>query len=113
MLSDRVMNHLRGVIDAPDLSGTRYELMKEIGHGGMGIVYLARDNVLGRSVALKILNSTEEARTLASLEHPGIVPVHDAGTLADGRVYYAMKFVQGTRLDALPPRRLLTGSAPS
>jgi eukaryotic-like serine/threonine-protein kinase len=40
-----------------------------------------------------------EARVLARLEHPGIVPVHDAGTLADGRVFYAMKFVEGQRLD--------------
>ncbi len=99
MLSDRVFNHLRGVIDAPDVAGTRYELIEEIGRGGMGIVYLAHDNVLGRSVALKILSGTEEARTMASLEHPGIVPVHEAGTLPGGRSYYAMKFVQGTRLD--------------
>jgi serine/threonine protein kinase len=99
MLSDHVLQHLRTVIDVPDLAGTRYRLIEEIGRGGMGIVYLAHDEVLGRSVALKVLNSTEEARTLASLEHPGIVPVHDAGTLPDGRSYYAMKFVEGTRLD--------------
>jgi serine/threonine protein kinase len=99
MLSDRVLGHLREVIDAPDLSGTRYELIEELGRGGMGIVYLARDKALGRNVALKILDGTEEARTLASLEHPGIVPVHDAGSLADGRMYYAMKLVEGTRLD--------------
>jgi serine/threonine protein kinase len=100
MLSDRLLDHLRSVIDAPQLEGTRYELIEEIGRGGMGVVYLARDNVLGRRVALKILNNPEEARTMASLEHPGIVPVHDAGTLPDGRTYYAMKFVEGTRLDA-------------
>lgn len=99
MVSDRVLNHLRGVIDAPDLSGTRYELIVEAGRGAMGVVYLAHDAALGRNVALKILNNTEEARILASLEHPGIVPVHDTGTLPDGRTYYAMKFVQGTRLD--------------
>jgi len=40
-----------------------------------------------------------EARVLARLEHPGIVPVHDVGTLADGRVFYTMKFVEGQRLD--------------
>ena len=100
MLSDHVLQHLRGVIDAPDLSGTRYELIEEIGRGGMGVVYQARDTALGRNVALKILNGSQEARTLASLEHPGIVPVHDAGTLPDGRTFYAMKFIQGTRLDA-------------
>ena len=100
MLSDRILHHLRSVIDAPNLEGTRYELIEEIGRGGMGVVYLARDKVLGRRVALKILTNPEEARTMASLEHPGIVPVHDAGALPDGRTYYAMKFVEGTRLDA-------------
>ena len=61
-------------------------------------------------MALKVLDPPEEsvelearllreARILAQLEHPGIVPVHDAGTLADGRVFYAMKYVQGRRLD--------------
>ena len=100
MLPDNVVKHLRNVIDAPDLAGTRYEVIEELGRGGMGIVYLARDHTLGRKVALKVSTSPEEARTLASLEHPGIVPVHDAGTLPDGRTYYAMKFVEGSRLDA-------------
>jgi serine/threonine protein kinase len=66
----------------------------------MGIVYLVHDSTLGRKVALKVLNDPGEARTLASLEHPGIVPVHEAGALPDGRTYYAMKLVEGTRLDA-------------
>jgi serine/threonine protein kinase len=104
MLSDDVIDHLLHVIDAPDLEGTRYLLKEEIGRGGMGIVYRARDILLERDVALKILNSNEEARTLASLEHPGIVPVHDAGTLPDGRVFYAMKLVQGSRLDDFAAR---------
>ena len=99
MLSDRTVNHLRAVIDSPDLEGTRYEVIEEIGRGGMGVVYLAHDRVLERRIALKILNSPAEARTLAALEHPGIVPVHDAGALPDGRTYYAMKFVEGMRLD--------------
>ena len=81
-----------------------HELMEEIGRGGMGVVYLARDAQLERHVAVKVLNVTDrdllaEARILARLEHPGIVPVHDAGALPDGRIYYAMKLVQGTRLD--------------
>jgi len=100
MLPDHVLEHLRNVIEAPDLEGTKYEVIEELGRGGMGVVYLARDRVLGRNVALKVSSSPEEARTLAALEHPGIVPVHDAGTLPDGRAWCAMKFVDGTRLDA-------------
>src|SRR5690349_2228214 len=76
----------------------------------MGVVYAAQDENLQRRVALKVLDVpgsdgdlpsrlVREARVLAALEHPGIVPVHDVGTLADGRVFYTMKFVQGQRLD--------------
>jgi len=88
----------------------RYEIRSQLGAGGMGEVYLARDTQLDRQVAVKVLNVTDatgeaadrllaEARILARLEHPGIVPVHDAGALPDGRIYYAMKLIQGTRLD--------------
>jgi serine/threonine protein kinase len=70
----------------------------------MGTVYEAQDVDLARHVALKIFDadsalSTQEAHVLAQLEHPGIVPVHDCGTLPDGRAFYAMKLVRGTRLD--------------
>src|SRR5690606_24303270 len=82
-----------------------------LGRGGMGTVYRARDVELGRDVALKVVSTPDavddvaerlrrEARILARLEHPGIVPVHDAGVLADGRAFYAMKLVRGQRLDA-------------
>src|SRR5260370_4552055 len=101
---DSAVARLRAIAAVPDLGDTRYELLEEIGRGGMGIVYLARDTQLERQVAVKVLNVTDrdllaEARILARLEHPGIVPVHDAGALPDGRIYYAMKLVQGTRLD--------------
>jgi serine/threonine protein kinase len=66
----------------------------------MGVVYRAEDKELGRQVAIKVLDDAREARVLAGLEHPGIVPVHDAGMLPDGRCYYAMKLVRGKRLDA-------------
>src|SRR5260370_14165513 len=76
----------------------------------MGVVYAAEDEKLQRRVALKVLDVPEtdgdlanrlvrEASVLAGLEHHGIVRVHDVGTLADGRVFYSMKFVEGRRLD--------------
>jgi serine/threonine protein kinase len=115
-LSDEAISRLQAASALPDLAGTRYRLVHRIGSGGMGVVYLAEDATLGRRVALKILDFPDasgelatrllrEARILASLEHPGIVPVHDAGTLAGGRVFYAMKFVEGRRLDHLDARK--------
>lgn len=101
-VSDSVLDHLRRVAALPDLTGTRYELESEIGRGGLGVVYAARDRQLGRRVALKVLDSAlaGEAQLIARLEHPGIVPIYEAGTLPDGRAFYAMKLVAGTRLDA-------------
>src|SRR5258708_1679325 len=111
VISDRVLARLKAAAELPDLSGTRYRLIDEIGRGGMGVVYRAEDPQLARFVAIKILDDGSEARVLASLEHPGIVPVHEAGMLPDGRSYYAMKLIRGTRLDAFlaktphpPPR---------
>jgi len=109
-LSDKAMARLRDSAGAPDLTGTRYRLLEYVARGGMGVVYAAQDEKLDRRVALKVLDLPEatgdlanrlvrEARILARLEHPGIVPVHDVGTLADGRVFYTMKFVEGQRLD--------------
>ena len=114
-LSDEAIARLQTASALPDLAGTRYRLIERVGSGGMGTVYLAEDSVLGRRVALKVIDLPElradlsarllrEAQILARLEHPGIVPVHDAGTLADGRVFYAMKFVEGERLDVLARR---------
>jgi serine/threonine protein kinase len=111
-LSDRALEHLRDVAAWPDVSGTRYELRGELARGGMGVVYLARDRELDRDVALKVVAAEpadpratarlrREARISARLEHPGIVPVHDVGSLPDGRVFYAMKLVSGRRLDDL------------
>ena len=112
-LSDAAVRRLRDAADAPDVSGTQYEIVERVGQGGMGTVYRAHDRELGRDVALKVVRlpamsadvaarMLREARTLAQLEHPGIVPVHDVGTLADGRAFYAMKLVRGSPLDALP-----------
>jgi serine/threonine-protein kinase len=110
-LSDDALARLRAAASAPDLAGTRYLLLGEVGRGGMSTVFLAQDPELGRRVALKVLDVpdesgelaerlVQEAQVLARLEHPGIAPVHEVGRLADGRVFYAMKYVEGPRLDA-------------
>jgi serine/threonine protein kinase len=100
-LSDSVLRHLRAVVDLPDLTGTRYQLEEEIGRGGLGVVYAARDTELDRRVAIKVMDAAwaGEARLIARLEHPGIVPVYEAGMLPDGRAFYAMKLVAGVRAD--------------
>jgi len=118
-ISDRAMDQLRSHSGFPEIPGGRYQFVGEIGRGGMGTVYEAEDRELGRHVAVKILtvSSVEpqiaarmlrEARIIASLEHPGIVPVHDVGALPDGRIYYTMKLVRGKRLDELDPVTPLT-----
>lgn len=112
-LDDAAIARLQGVLRQPDLSGTRYRLAGVAGSGGMGTVYAVQDTELGRRVALKVLDLQDadlegrlrrEAGILARLEHPGVVPVHDVGRLADGRAYYTMKFVEGERLDQYAAR---------
>ena len=109
-LSDDKLDHLRSVVSEPDFSATKYTFVKELGRGGMGTVYLAEDRELDRLVAIKVLNTPEitddlrnrmirEAQIIARLEHPGIIPMHDVGTLPDGRIFYVMKYVRGSRLD--------------
>lgn len=109
-LSDDKLDHLRTLVANPDFSSTKYTFVKELARGGMGTVYLAEDTELNRHVAIKVLNTPDvtedlrarmvrEAQIIARLEHPGIVPVHDVGALPDGRVFYAMKYVRGSRLD--------------
>jgi serine/threonine protein kinase len=114
VLSDQALDGLKGSLDEPDLAGTRYELIDRLGRGGVGSVFRVRDLELQREVALKVMTLPApdavaerlraEARVLARLEHPGIVPVHDVGTLPDGRVFYVMKLVRGERLDAFARR---------
>jgi serine/threonine protein kinase len=110
-LPDTVVARLRDLVERPEIATTRYEILERIGEGGMGVVYLARDRELEREVALKVLRTPDpssderdrilrEARILASLEHPGIAPVHDVGVLPDGRVFYVMKCARGERLDS-------------
>ncbi len=88
----------------------RYQIVAEHGRGGLGRVFRARDKELGRDVALKELlhrGSSDELRFFrealitARLEHPGIVPIHEAGRWPDGTPFYAMKLVAGRPLKEL------------
>jgi serine/threonine protein kinase/WD40 repeat protein len=102
---------------APLASPPGYELRDEIGRGGMGIVYRARDTALDRDVAVKLLSNhypadspvaqrfLSEARITGQLQHPGIPAVHQAGTLADGRPFLAMKLIKGSTLEAILKQR--------
>ncbi|NLA79533.1 MAG: serine/threonine protein kinase, partial [Chloroflexi bacterium] len=87
----------------------KYQILKELGRGGFGIVYLARDIMLHREVALKVLYSQhsidtdfiqrfeQEARLAATIDHPNIVPVYDFNQL-DGRYFIAMGLMSGGSL---------------
>ncbi len=91
----------------------RLHLFGEIARGGMGAILKGRDVVLGRDLAVKVLldrhrnnpglirRFVKEARIAGQLQHPGTVPVHELGTFADGRPYFAMKLVKGRTLEAL------------
>jgi len=94
----------------PRFSSTRYELGELLGKGANGFVHNARDQRLGRDVALKFHSKeaklspielgrfAHEAQVTGQLSHPNIVPVHDLGVLPDGRPYYAMKRIGGVTL---------------
>ena len=89
-----------------------YQVEELIGRGGMGEVYLARDPRLDRPVALKVLRADlagderfrerllRESRLAAALDHPNVVPIYEAGE-AEGRLFIAMRYVDGTDLRAL------------
>jgi len=96
--------------DAPLSSGTRYQILRPHAEGGLGKVFVARDAEFNREVALKEIQPhyahdqvararfTVEAEITGRLEHPGIVPVYGLGNYADGRPYYAMRFIRGESL---------------
>jgi serine/threonine-protein kinase len=95
----------------------RFEVQAEIARGGMGAVWLARDPELNRPLAVKVLRPEyrdrpelerrfrEEAQVTGQLQHPGIPPVHEVGTLADGRPFFAMKLIKGRTLAELLQQR--------
>lgn len=109
-VTDAALTHLRSLVTDGSLDAGRYALQEVVGEGGMGTVYRAHDAELDREVAVKVLRFPgdagwverfrQEARVIAALPHPGIVPVHDAGMLPDGRAFYVMTLVRGQRLDA-------------
>jgi serine/threonine protein kinase len=95
----------------------RYLLGEEIARGGMGVVHRATDTVLGREVAVKVLQQkyapdsgtarrfADEARITGQLQHPAIPAVHDLGVLPDARPFLAMKLIKGETLEELVMRR--------
>jgi len=115
----------RELLDLEGVLSNQYVLERELGRGGMGVVFLARDLKLDRLVAIKSLplhladdervreRFLREARTAARLSHPNIVPIHRADEI-DGRVFFVMGFVDGESLaervaarGALPPAEVI------
>jgi serine/threonine-protein kinase len=87
-----------------------YQIVRQIGEGGMGAVYLGMHSILGRPAAIKVLlpelsqqrdivgRLFNEARAATAIRHPGIVEVYDFGFLPDGSAYIAMEFLEGETL---------------
>jgi serine/threonine protein kinase/uncharacterized protein HemY len=100
---------------------SHYRIIEKLGEGGMGVVYLAEDTVLGRQVAIKTLTDTtrsgsrnfrgrflREARSASTLSHQHIATIHDYGETPEGQPYIVMEFVKGAILAELMPREKLT-----
>ena len=105
---------------SPPLLSEDFEVARELGRGGMGVVYLVRQKSLGRLAAVKVLRSgdaeigpalrrfLDEARHLARLRHPHIVAVHEVGRDGRGEPYFVMDYVEGEPLTAVLARGRMT-----
>jgi eukaryotic-like serine/threonine-protein kinase len=101
---------MKDPLNVPDIG--KYHILELVGEGAMGVVYKAKDSVLDRTVAVKVMNDAiarqeelrtrflREAQAAASLQHPNVVSIYDLGEV-DGHLYIAMEFVQGADLEAL------------
>ena len=104
-----LLDHASEALDAGHVIGP-YRLVRELGRGGMGVVYLAHDNRLDRPVALKFLpphlsadeqakrRFIEEARAASALDHPNITVVHEIGETEEGQLFIAMAYYEGQTL---------------
>src|SRR5512140_1128204 len=98
---------------------SHYRVVRRLGAGGMGEVYLAQDTQLDRPVALKVMSAElakdpnqrkrfrTEAKAASGLSHPHICVIHEVGETADGRPFLAMEYVEGQTLDAVLQQRRL------
>jgi serine/threonine-protein kinase len=96
-------------VEQGEVFAGRYRVVRELGRGGMGVVYEALDQNLDRQVALKVIGLSaredpaaagrfrREAKALAAVHHPGVVTIHDSGE-ADGELFLVMRLVHGTDL---------------
>jgi serine/threonine-protein kinase len=114
-----VISSAGGAVEFPasEAPTERYQLLGEIGRGGVGAVLKGHDRTLRRDLAIKVLlgehqddpearrRFLEEAQIGGQLQHPGVVPVHEVGCFPDGRPWFSMKLVQGQTLAALLEQR--------